>query len=113
MPVLQFDNTPYEEVKPGLKRKIIHTENLMNVLIDFTDGPWEQADPFHSHPHEQTSYVAIGEIELHCEGQPIQHLKPGDMFAMPSNVKHSIRLLTKNVRLIDSFTPVREDFLTL
>jgi len=25
--------------------------------------------------------------------------------------KHTVKLLTKNVRLIDSFTPLREDFL--
>ena len=111
MSVLLFDEVPYEEVKPGFKRKIIHTENLMTVLIDFTSGPWDQADPYHWHPHEQTTYVASGEIELHCEGEEPVHLKTGDMFAMPSNVKHSIRLLTEKVRLIDNFTPVREDFL--
>jgi len=33
------------------------------------------------------------------------------MFAIPSGLKHTIKLLTKNVRLIDSFYPVREDFL--
>lgn len=112
MAVLLFDKVPYEQVKPGLQRKIIHTANLMNVLIDFSNGPWEQPDPFHSHPHEQTSYVAKGEIELHCEGEDPVHLREGDMFAMPSHVKHSIRLLTKEVRLIDSFTPIREDFLS-
>lgn len=111
MATLIFDKVPYEVVKPGMKRKIIHTGKLMKVLIDFDNGPWSEADPLHSHPHEQTSYLASGEIELHCEGEAPQHLKAGDMFAMPSYVKHSIRLLTKEVRIIDSFTPIREDFL--
>ncbi len=111
MPVLFFDQTPYEEVKPGLKRKIIHTGDLMTVLIDFSDGPWDAPDPYHSHPHVQTSYVAKGEIEFYCEGENPRHLKAGDMFAVASGVKHSIRLLTNQVRLIDNFTPLREDFL--
>jgi mannose-6-phosphate isomerase-like protein (cupin superfamily) len=110
MAVLKFDNVPYEKVKEGLQRKIIHTDNLMTVLIDFTNGPWDEPDAPLSHPHEQTSYVAAGEIVFYCEDEPEQHLKAGDMFAVPSNKKHTIKLLTQKVRLIDSFTPIREDF---
>jgi quercetin dioxygenase-like cupin family protein len=111
MAVLKFDDVPYETVREGLQRKIIHTDNLMNVLIDFSDGPWEEPEPPHSHPHEQTSYVAEGEILFLCEGEPDQHLKAGDMFAVPSGRPHTIQLLTKKARLVDSFNPLREDFL--
>lgn len=111
MATLLFDRVPYEIVRDGLKRKIIHTSKLMSVLIDFSDGPWDKPEPFHSHPHEQTSYVASGEILFFCEGKKEQHLKTGDMFAVPSGDKHTIQLLTKEVRLIDSFSPPREDFL--
>ncbi len=111
MSTVKFDATPYEEVSDHLKRKIIYSNNLMTVLIDFTGGPWDNPEPPHSHPHEQTSYVAKGEIMFFCEGEDATHLKEGDMFAVPSGLKHTIQLLTKDVRLIDSFTPVREDFL--
>lgn len=111
MPVLQFDQIPYEIVKVGLQRKIIRTNNLMTVLIDFSNGPWEEPEPPHSHPHEQTSYVAAGEIIFYCEGEKDQRLKAGDLFAVPSGKKHTIKLLTQNARLIDSFNPIREDFL--
>jgi len=111
MPVLQFDTIPYEKVKEGLQRKIIRTNNLMTVLIVFSNGPWKEPEPPHSHPHEQTSYVAAGEIIFYCEGEKDQRLKSGDMFAIPSGKKHTIKLLTKIVRLIDSFNPIREDFL--
>ncbi len=111
MAVLKFDEVPYEEVRPGLKRKIIYTEKLMSVLIDFSDGPWEQPEPPHSHPHEQTSYVAKGELIFYCEDEPDQHLREGDFYAVPSGKKHTVKLLTKKVRLIDNFTPLREDFM--
>ncbi len=111
MAVLKFDNVPYEKVKEGLERKIIYTKDLMTVLIDFTNGPWEEPEPPHSHPHVQTSYVAEGEIIFYCEDEPDQHLKAGDMFAVPSGKKHTIKLLTQKVRLVDSFNPIREDFL--
>lgn len=111
MAVLQFEKVPYEKVEEGLSRKIIHTQNLMTVLIDFSSGPWNKPEPLHSHTHEQTSYVAEGEIIFYCEGEPDQHLKKGDMFAVPSGKLHTIKLLTKNVRLVDSFNPLRQDFL--
>ena len=112
MPVLKFEEVPYEKVREGLMRKIIHTENLMTVLIDFTDGPWEKPEPPHSHPHEQTSYVAEGEIIFFCEDEPDQHLKKGDMLAVKPNKKPTIQLLTEKVRLIDNYSPLREDLLT-
>lgn len=112
MQTLIFEETPYEIVKEGLQRKIIHTNNLMSVLIDFTDGPWDEPDPFHSHPHEQTTYVAEGEVIFFCESQQKGiPLKAGDMVAIPGGVKHCIQILSKSARLIDNFTPVREDFL--
>lgn len=111
MAVLKFDEVPFSQVKEGIQRKIIMTDDLMTVLIDFTNGPWEQSDPPHSHPHQQTSYVAEGEIIFYCEDEPEQHLKAGDMYAVPSGKKHTIKLLTQKVRLIDSFYPVREDFI--
>lgn len=111
MAVLKFDEIPYEKVKEGLQRKIIHTDYLMTVIVDFTNGPWDEPEPPHSHPHEQTSYVAEGEVIFYCEGEEEQRLKPGDMFAVPPHKKHTVRLLTEKVRLVDSFTPIREDFL--
>ena len=111
MAVLKFDEVPYTTVKEGVQRKIIITDDLMTVLIDFSNGPWEQPDPPHSHPHQQTSYVAEGEIIFYCEDEPEQHLKSGDMYAVPSGKKHTIKLLTEKARLIDSFHPAREDFL--
>ena len=110
MTVLKFNDIPYEKIREGLQRKIIHTEKLMTVLIDFSDGPWKHPEPPHSHPHEQTSYVAEGEILFICEGEEDQQLKAGDMFAVTSGKKHTIKLLTEKARLVDSFHPVREDF---
>lgn len=112
MAVLKFDNVPYEKVREGLHRKIIYKRELMTVLLDFSDGPWEEKEPPHHHPHEQTSYIAEGEVIFYCEGEPDEHLKAGDMFAVPSGKMHTIKLLTKKARLVDSFTPLREDFLS-
>jgi quercetin dioxygenase-like cupin family protein len=45
------------------------------------------------------------------EGEEPQKLKEEDMFAVHSDKKHTIKLLSAEARLIDSFTPLRTDFL--
>lgn len=111
MKVLKFDDIAYEVVNERMKRKIVYTDNLMTVLADFEGGPWPEQDPFHNHPHEQTTYVSEGEVIFYCDGEPEQYLKAGDIVAVPPFQKHAIKLLSKTARLIDSFTPQREDFL--
>lgn len=93
------------------ERYLAHTDNLMMVVIDFSDGPTDEPDPPHSHPHEQMSYVVSGELIVHI-GDNQERLGPGDMFTVPPDVPHTVQLLTEHVRLVDGFTPLREDFLT-
>jgi len=111
MTVLKFSESKPDLVRNGLERHIINTPNLMTVIVDFSDGPWSVAEPFHSHLHEQTSYVVSGEIVFYCEGEPEVHLQSGDMFAVPSGQKHTIRLLSPQARLVDSFNPIRQEFI--
>ena len=98
-------------VKPGIKRRLLHTENLMMVAIEFDGGPWDKPDPLHNHIHEQITYVAEGEVIFFSEGEPDQILRTGDMVAIPSQRKHAIQLLSPRATLIDSFNPIREDFM--
>ena len=51
-----------ESIGEKKTRYLTHTENLMMVVIDFDDGPTREPDPPHSHPHEQVTYVADGEL---------------------------------------------------
>jgi quercetin dioxygenase-like cupin family protein len=111
MPVLKAKDATITTVKEGVERRLIHTPGLMMTVIDFLNGPWEQPDRPHSHVHEQTTYVAEGEIIFFCEDEKEQRLKAGDMFSVPSGKEHTIQLLTKTAKLIDSFAPIRAEFL--
>lgn len=111
MPVLKVKEAKATVVKPGVTRRLVHANNLMLVVIDFDSGPWAEPEPLHFHVHEQATYVEEGEFIFFCEGEPDQKLSAGDMFWVPSNKKHGIQLLSKTVRLIDSFNPIRQDFL--
>jgi quercetin dioxygenase-like cupin family protein len=83
----------------------------MMVVIDLEGGPKAGVVPSHAHPHEQVSCVVEGEILVHLEGESTK-LGPGDFFIAPPNVAHGIDTLTTHVRVIDCFTPIREDFLS-
>lgn len=107
---LKYADMPAEQVKEGVNRRLAYTDNLMIVIVDFTNGPKEEPDPPHMHPHEQVTYVAEGEIIFFMDDQQA-HLVPGDVFTVPANKLHTVQVLTEHVRLIDCFTPIREDFL--
>lgn len=109
--VLIDAETEAQTFRSGFRRKIIRTVDLMTVVIDMEGGPWAEPDPMHSHSHEQISYVASGEVLFLSGGQPARHLRAGDLFAVPSGVPHSIQLLTAEARLVDTFHPIRGDFL--
>lgn len=110
MGTLKYGDVEKEVIGEKRVRYLTHTENLMMVVIDFDDGPTDEPDPPHSHPHEQVSYVADGKVIFFLDDEPTE-LGPGDMFTVPPDVPHSVQLLTEHVRLVDTFTPLRQDFL--
>ena len=58
----------------------------------------------------------VKEVNIYLvEGQlliPEYLLSEGDVFKVESNLNHSIQTLTEFVKLIDGFSPIREDFLS-
>jgi quercetin dioxygenase-like cupin family protein len=110
MPVIKESEAIKEKVSPDLERRLAYLDNLMVVVCDFTNGPAPEPDKPHSHPHEQITYVAEGELFFFI-GNEKHHLTKGDIFTVPSGVPHCIRNISGFVRLIDSFSPIRKDFL--
>jgi quercetin dioxygenase-like cupin family protein len=105
-----YDQLPVTQVNENVSRRFAYLNQLMVVIVDFQNGPMPQPDPPHWHQAEQITYVAEGECLVFI-GDEKKHLKEGDMFAVPSNVPHTVQSLTTSLRLIDSFNPIREDFL--
>jgi len=108
---LHPSSEPAEKFREGWSRRIIRTGQLMSVALEIVGGPWPEPDPFHSHPHEQITYVTSGEVLFCSEGSAPERLTAGDLIAIPSGVPHSIQLLSASATVVDSFHPVREDFI--
>jgi len=84
-----------------------HEGSLMMVEVFFLD--FYESDN-HSHIHEQMTYCLDGEFDFFVDGNK-EHIKTGDTIYFSSNVEHYCKVTTKNGRLLDVFTPIRQDFI--
>ena len=101
------DATPWTIVAPGNRRRVLVSRpELMQVEFAFDAGA---IGALHSHPHVQASYVAEGRCEVTI-GEATMVLGQGGSFIVPPNVVHGVKALTAG-RLVDCFTPRRDDFL--
>ncbi len=100
-------NIEYRKVGPGTVRKVLaYSDNIMNVELRFDKGA---TGAMHSHPHEQIGYVIEGTLIYKEEGCEAVELHAGDTYLVPPDVMHGIECVT-DVKLLDIFTPMREDF---
>ena len=97
-----------EVLEEGLiQRKIrAHGGTLMMVEVMFESGALGYE---HTHVHEQVCYCLAGEFEFSVDGQKT-HLRPGDSVYIPPSAPHGVVCLSQG-RLLDVFTPQRDDFL--
>lgn len=95
------------EIPGGSTRRVIlETPELMLVEFTFEKGG---IGAMHSYPHVQASYVAEGTFEVTIDGVT-QTLTPGGGYIVPCGLVHGVRAIEAG-RLIDAFTPRREEFL--
>lgn len=107
MGFIKNSEIPLETVAPGMTRQIMgYDSDLMLVVVNFKKGG---VGANHSHPHQQVSYVQSGAFEVNINGEK-EVLRGGDAFIIPSNEDHGAVCLEDGV-LIDTFSPVRKDFL--
>lgn len=101
------NQTEAESVGAGVTRRLLaHAGSLMAVEVQFAEGA---IGPMHRHPHEQLTYVLSGEFEFTI-GEETHIVCAGDTLYKASEVLHGCRCL-KAGTLLDTFTPIRTDFL--
>lgn len=88
------------------RRVILDLPELMLVEFTFVQGG---IGALHSHPHLQTSYVAEGTFEVTIDGVT-ETISAGGAYIVPSGLVHGVKAVTAG-KLIDSFTPRRDDFM--
>lgn len=97
----------WENPSQGIQRQIMaYDGQLMMVKVKFETGA---IGTVHTHYHSQATYVASGKFELTI-GEEKKVLSAGDGYYVAPDVAHGCVCLEAGV-LIDTFSPMREDFL--
>ena len=101
-------DTTLEDLGNGVTRRILaHDVKMMAVEVNFAAGA---VGPMHNHPHEQLTYVLSGEFEFTI-GEETRVVSAGDTLYKQPGIMHGCVCLQPGT-LLDTFTPVREDFLS-
>lgn len=104
--VIRFPDVPTIDLVPGIKAHIVSAEK---ITLSFAIGEPNAQLPPHRHPNEQMLIVLDGAMDLAIEGKRY-HLEVGDVAVLPSNTEHGGYISDKGCRVIDVFSPPREDF---
>ena len=100
-------NMDWEELGGGVSRKMLGYDNqIMMVLVKFEKDGYGSP---HAHFHTQATYCVSGKFEFEIDGVK-QVVSAGDGVYIEPNLVHSALCLEEGM-LIDTFSPVREDFL--
>jgi len=103
-----MNNFPVINSDPGVSRQVLAEHpDLMVVAFNFTNKG--ATGKLHSHPHIQSTFVESGRFLFTIDDEE-REVGPGDSFVIPTNVVHGCVCLEPG-KLIDSFTPRRDDFL--
>ena len=98
---------PIVPTAEGVTRQVLaHDAALMLVEFRFVTGA---VGARHQHPHVQASYVQSGRFRF-SRGDEVLQIAAGDSLIIAAHQPHGCLCLEAGV-LIDSFAPMREDFL--
>lgn len=100
-----LDHIRSKQIIEGIFGKYIHGDQTTLGVVEVKKG---SILPIHHHPHEQITLILEGELEMTIGGETMT-LRAGNFHVIRSNVPHSA-IAHMDCKLIDVFSPVREDY---
>ena len=100
-----IENRSKKEIAPGVNARTFWGDKMMLVTVVVDPGA---VVPMHQHPQEQCGTVVAGEITFTIDGET-RLLKVGDCYIIPGSAAHSAVGGAAGARLVEVFSPVRED----
>ena len=91
------------------RRVLSHSPGMM--LVEMTFHKMSDDPNIHSHPHQQIVFITEGKFEFIFEGKPGFIMEQGDSVYVEPDVRHGAKVLADNSKLLDIFSPRRDDFL--
>jgi quercetin dioxygenase-like cupin family protein len=94
-----------KELVPGITGYYAHGTNMSFGYVELKAG---STIPEHHHVHEQITFIVEGQLDMVIAGEPCT-LTRGMYYVIPSNTPHSAKSIVDS-KVIDAFSPVREDY---
>ena len=106
---VRWEDSPREDLMPGIQRRFLHGEKAMLAQIWLKKGT---TVPRHVHPAEQLSFIVEGALRLRLgdDLSEIHDVRAGEVLVIPANVPHEATALEDTYDL-DVFSPPREDWI--
>jgi quercetin dioxygenase-like cupin family protein len=98
-------NIASKEIVPGITGYYAHGDKQTFGYVEIKKG---SVVPEHHHVQEQVTYIIEGQLNMMIGGEPCS-LTAGMYHIIPSHMPHSALAVT-DCRVIDTFSPVREDY---
>lgn len=96
------------EMAPGIYRRTMSmTDEVMLCEFFLERGAHI---PQHSHTNDQVGYLISGQLQVTI-GSQTRILNPGDSYAVPGGLVHSVQVLEDSL-VVDVFSPPRHDYIT-
>jgi quercetin dioxygenase-like cupin family protein len=94
-----------KELAPGALARTFWGERMTVAIVNLAP---DAVVTEHSHPHEQVGVVLEGSVEFTIGGEP-RTIGPGAVYVIPGDTPHSVIVGDAPVRLVEVFSPVREN----
>lgn len=107
MPFVSAGELPKMQLFPGAHSGLVAGQQLMLSFLEMEQGA---RVPEHSHPHEQAGLMLAGKLRFRIGGEE-RVLAPGDAFLVPPDMVHSGEVIEGPARVLDIFSPPREDYI--
>ena len=88
-------------LKPNVPGAQMWAVGLENAMLTYFELAPDTRFPDHSHEAEQITMVLEGELTFGYEGKTVT-LKPGEVIAIPSNVRHSVITGPRPCKAVDA-----------
>ena len=97
-------------LKPAVPGALMWAVGLDKAMLTYFEMAPDTQFPEHSHQAEQITLVLEGELTFTYNGAR-ETLGPGEVIAIPSNVKHAVRSGSAPCKAVDAWSPVRKEYL--
>lgn len=104
--IVRYPDVPLLEIFPGVKSHIVSTGK---ITLSFLTAEPDSFVAVHRHEAEQTAIVIDGAMDLLIDGK-LYHAEKGDVAIIPPNADHGVYISDRGCRVIDVFSPPRQDY---